>query len=82
MHQGTNGSWTRAYAYNEASLIERGKTNNRLSSTSLPGDDPKGPYSERYTYDAHGSMTTMPHLPLMRWDYRDRLRATAQQVRP
>ena len=25
-------------------------------------------------------MTSMPHLPLMRWNYRDQLEATAQQV--
>jgi hypothetical protein len=34
---GSNG-WRRRYAYNEQSLIEPGKKNNRLSSTSLPGD--------------------------------------------
>ena len=36
---------------------------------------------ETYTYDAHGSMTTMPHLPLMQWDYRDQLQASSRQVR-
>ena len=25
-------------------------------------------------------MTSMPHLPLMQWDYQDQLQATAQQV--
>ena len=76
IHQASNGNWTRAYAYNEAGLIEDGKTSNRLSSTQIGS----GPL-ELYTYDAHGSMTTMPHLPLMEWDYRDQLQASSRQVR-
>src|SRR4029078_5462546 len=67
--------WTRVYAYKEASLIEPDKPSNRLSSTQVGS----GPV-ERYAYDAHGSMTTMPHLSLMRWNYLDRLEATARQV--
>lgn len=27
----------------------------------------------RYTYDAHGNMLTMPHLTSMNWDYKDQL---------
>jgi RHS repeat-associated protein len=86
VHQTASGSWTRYYAYDEPSLIESGKVNNRLSSTSLPGDDPLGPYRGKYGYrdengnDVHGCITRMPHLPLMRWDYRDQLQATSQQV--
>jgi len=74
--------WTRAYTYQEASLIEPpdltepGKVSNRLSSTRLGSG-----LLEPYTYDAHGSMTTMPHLPLMQWDYHDQLQASARQVR-
>ena len=56
IHQAANGNWTRAYAYNEASLIEPGKQSNRLSSTTV------GARTEPYTYDAHGNMTSMPHL--------------------
>ncbi|MBC8120910.1 MAG: VCBS repeat-containing protein [Gemmatimonadaceae bacterium] len=66
--------WTRGYAYLEPSLIEPGKTSNQLSSTQVGGP------LEPYTYDAHGSMITMPHLPLMRWNYLDQLQASAQQV--
>ncbi len=36
---------------------------------------------ERYEYDRYGNIRSMPHLPLMRWDYRDQLQATSQQVR-
>jgi RHS repeat-associated protein len=70
-------SWTRRYEYDEASLIEPGKSNNRLSHTTIGNGNL---ITEPYTYDAHGNMTRMDHLPLMRWDYRDQLQATAQQV--
>ena len=31
IHKATNGNWTRAYAYDEPSLLEAGKQSNRLS---------------------------------------------------
>jgi RHS repeat-associated protein len=72
IHQaGANGSWTRRYNYEAA--------NNRLRATSLPGDA-DGVFSGNYTYDVHGSMTRMPHLPMMQWDFHDQLQATAKQV--
>jgi RHS repeat-associated protein len=74
IHQAANGSWTREYAYEEPSLLEFAKTSNRLSRTSI------GATTEPYSHDAHGNMTSMPHLPLMRWDFKDQLRATSQQV--
>jgi RHS repeat-associated protein len=74
IHQAANGSWTRGYVYNEASLIEPGKQSNRLSSTTV------GARTEPYTYDAHGNMVSMPHLMLMQWDYKDELSATSRQV--
>jgi RHS repeat-associated protein len=80
IHQAASGGWTRHYAYNEPSLLELGKVSDRLSRTSLPGDDPSRPYSARYEYDAHGNMTRMPHLPLMRWDDHDQLQASSTQV--
>lgn len=79
IHQAASGGWTRRYAYNEPSLIEAGKVNNRLSRTSLPGDLP-GVLGARYEYDTHGNMTRMPHLPLMRWDDHDQLQASSKQV--
>ncbi len=63
--------WARRYRYAD--------DNNRLLATSLPGDD-TGEFSAPYTYDAHGNMTTMPHLPLMQWDFKDQLQATNRQV--
>ena len=77
IHVGNNSlnpGWTRAYSYNETSLLETGKVSNRLSSTQV------GAVQENYTYDAHGNMTTMLHLRLMQWDYRDQLQATSQQL--
>ena len=43
IHKGANPSnpgWTRAYTYNEASLLEAGKLSNRLSSTAVSGSQP------------------------------------------
>jgi RHS repeat-associated protein len=68
IHQAGAGSWTRRYAY-EA-------TSNRLLSTSLPGDPVSGPYSATYAHDAHGNMTSMPHIAAMTWDEDDQVRTT------
>jgi RHS repeat-associated protein len=69
IHQaGPQGSWTRGYFYEEPSLIEAGKSNNRLSRTKVGGT------IEAYPYDVHGNMTAMPHLPGMEWNFNDQLR--------
>ncbi len=73
----THSGWTRSYAYHEASLIEPGKQGNRMSQTVTGNGNT---ILETYTHDAHGNMLQMPHLPLMQWDYRDQLQATAKQV--
>lgn len=70
----THPGWTRTYAYNEASQLEAGEVNNRLSATTI------GKITESYSYDAHGNMTAMPHLSSMQWDYKDQLRATSRQA--
>ncbi|RKG52236.1 hypothetical protein D7X30_34160 [Corallococcus sp. AB011P] len=78
MHRGTspqNTGWTRSYNYNEPSLLEQVTSSNRLSSTEV-GDAPK----LVYTHDEHGNMVTMPHLPVMQWDCRDRLQASSRQA--
>ena len=79
-HRGTDPNhpgWTRGYTYNENSLLEPVKHSNRLSSTTVGNGNV---ITESYSYDAHGNMTSMPHLSLMQWDYRDQLQATARQV--
>jgi RHS repeat-associated protein len=68
---GARGSWTRRYDHEASS--------NRLHATSLPGDG-EGVFSAKYEYDVHGNMTSMPHLPVMEWDFKDQLRATQRQV--
>ncbi|MGC1376961.1 MAG: toxin TcdB middle/C-terminal domain-containing protein, partial [Anaerolineales bacterium] len=73
-----NPGWTRHYLYEPDPANPLVPKSNRLTQTTPPGPN-EGNHTD-YTYDAHGNMTTMPHLPLMRWDYRDQLQATAQQV--
>jgi len=67
--------WTRSCFYTEASLLESGRAGNRLASTGI------GTTIEPYTHDEHGNMTSMPHLPALRWDHLDRLQASTGQVR-
>lgn len=71
-HKDHDINWTRSYEYKEESQIEPGKNNNRLSRTVV---HPNGqqPINEPYTYDVHGNMTNMPHLPQMQWDFKDEL---------
>jgi RHS repeat-associated protein len=77
-HRGEAGQgWTRSYVYDEASPLDPAARSNRLSRTTL-GD--ASPIAEPYAYDAHGNMTAMPHLALMRWNEHDQLRAAARQV--
>ncbi|AUB41983.1 hypothetical protein COO91_08078 [Nostoc flagelliforme CCNUN1] len=66
IHQ-VNGTtlWKRRYDYATDS--------NRLLSTSLPSDLDTQPLPVRYFYDEHGSMTQMPHLLQMQWDFKDQL---------
>ncbi len=71
--------WIRRYQYAPDS--------NRLLATRLPGDPNNLPdytatpgYSAKYSYDKHGNMNSMPHLPVMKWDFKDQLRASQQQI--
>ena len=78
-HRGTDPEhpgWTRTYAYQEPSLIEPGKVNNRLSRTTVGNGNPT---TETYAHDAHGNMLRMPHLQVMQWDFKDQLHMTQRQ---
>ena len=68
-HKGSAVNWIREYEYND--IIE-GRNSNRLSRTVINSNSPN-PISEPYTYDSHGNMTSMPHLPEMAWDFKDQL---------
>ncbi len=69
-HRASGKGWTRNYQYADDS--------NRLMATTL--GDPDLPYNEPYEYNAHGSMTRMPHLPVMLWTFLDQLQASSKQV--
>jgi RHS repeat-associated protein len=75
-HLASNGNWTRDYRYNETSAVEPGRVSNRLSGTGISGT---GTGTEAYAHDIHGNITSMPHLPLMRWDFKDRLATASRQ---
>ena len=70
-HSVASGGWTRTYAYDEPTTPP---TNNRLTSTTV------GSTTYRYTYDASGNITSMPHLQLMQCDWKDQLQVTASQA--
>lgn len=73
--------WTRTYTHNGPSLIEPStRKNNRLSKTTLDNNN-ESKIDEPYSYDNHGNMTSMPHLRLMQWNYRDQLQITSKQIR-
>ncbi len=75
-HSANGGSWTQACDYEEDSLIEPGKKSNRLTRTTIGNGLT---HVAPYTHDAHGNMTSMPHLPIMEWDFKDQLHVTQQQ---
>lgn len=82
IHRGSdpaNAGWTRAYEYDEPSLLEPAKQGNRLTGTIV------GATTETYSvggngYDAHGNMLRMPHLQIMQWDFKDQLQMTQRQA--
>lgn len=84
IHRGIDPShpgWSRCYQFAEDS--------NRLLSAGHPSDPqfpclthyaPAPVYSEVYTYNTHGNMTRLPHLPLMECNFKDQLQSSARQV--
>jgi RHS repeat-associated protein len=84
IHKGANPAnpgWSRAYAYNEASLLEGGKQSNRLSSTTLSGSEVLAePYAYGAYGGAHGNITSMPQLQTMQWDFKDQMFMTRRQA--
>ena len=70
VHKAHGGKWARRYAYDANNKTPQ---NNRLLSTSLPGDSDAAPYSAKYVYDGHGNLIKMPHLARMDWDFKDQL---------
>jgi RHS repeat-associated protein len=65
-HVAAGGNWTRTYAY--------AANNNHLQSTSVGGD------TYNYTtHPQHGFLTALPHLQVVKWNFKDELQAVAQQ---
>jgi RHS repeat-associated protein len=56
--------WTRTFTYAADS--------NRLSESRVGDDAPP----ETFAHNAHGSLTVMPHLPALAWDFAERLSMT------
>ena len=71
-------SWTRLYEYNEPSAVISSEKNNRLSRTRV------GHRTEEYSYEGPsgitGSMTSMPRLPLLGYDYGDKMVSSSSQA--
>jgi RHS repeat-associated protein len=72
VHSPGTVKWNRRYQYRP--------DNNQLRCTSVPRDIRLPDYStdmqqygERYSYDDHGNMISMPHLTSMAWDFKDQL---------
>ncbi|MCP4458922.1 MAG: toxin, partial [Cytophagales bacterium] len=63
-----SGNWTRHYHYG----FNTGGTDNNYLLGNTTDDNYTTP---DFTYDAHGNMTSMPHLASMSWDYADRLQS-------
>ena len=59
IHDANGNAWTRTNAYAADS--------NRLVGTKVGGT------TASFAYNAHGSMTSMPHLSAMDWDFSERL---------
>ena len=71
-----SGQWVRQYEY-ETDPGQPVAKSNRLTKTHPPGPNERN--RTDYAYDTHGNMIVMPHLEVMRWNFRDQLQATARQ---
>lgn len=69
------GSWRRQFSYETEAGNPR-KRSNRLMRAQAVGT------SEQFSYDAHGNVRSMAHLPEMQMDFRDQMSSSVrQQVR-
>jgi RHS repeat-associated protein len=64
LHQAVNGTWSRTFFYDEP---HASPTNNHLTSSKV------GLTTESFTFDPHGNVTSMSHLPMIGWDFLDQL---------
>jgi RHS repeat-associated protein len=73
VHRANGGNARRTFTYDERSSLDEAVANNRLSRSSVRGA------VESFAYDAHGNLTSMPHLARLGWDTRDRLQYVDRQ---
>jgi RHS repeat-associated protein len=73
-----NPGWSRTYTFDEPSLLEPARKNNRLTRTTIQNGGTS--VDETYAHDTHGNMTAMPQLQSMTWDFQDRLIQTRRQA--
>ncbi|MEO1260393.1 MAG: SpvB/TcaC N-terminal domain-containing protein [Bacteroidota bacterium] len=66
-HDAPGGDWTRTYHYESE--------NNRLSQTRIGGQTYAYPH-----HPQHGFITSMPHLHVMEWNFKDELQAVATRA--
>jgi RHS repeat-associated protein len=72
IHHAATANWRRTYTYEGHAAGSQPRTN-RLMATSV------GESTNRYSYDRNGNLTAMSHLPLLAWDFKNRLRTTQSQ---
>ena len=75
VHAANGGSWTRRYEYQQNSLIESDKNNNRLTKTILgngTNSEQTYSYADDQGNDVHGCITAINTMKLA-WDSEDRL---------
>ena len=71
------GGWTRDFQYREPSLLQPDRPGNRLSRTGPPRESGE---ASSLRYDEQGNATSLPGIPVLRWDPQDRLHVTARHV--
>ena len=73
-HRGSgpqHAGWSRKYLYDGDLDAPPQRRSNRLASTQPAG--PNEASRTDYTHDAHGNMTSMPHLQQLVWNFKDQL---------
>jgi RHS repeat-associated protein len=70
-HKASGANWNQRYQYQFD--VNANNLTNRLNATNIP-TDADGVFSNNYTYDLHGNITTMPHLSQMVWNFMDQLK--------
>jgi len=71
-----NHGWSRYFEYKSPSYIDSGSYNNRLTMSRV-GD--VGSVEEKYEYDEHGNMRSMPVVVATKWDYTNHLKSTISE---